>query len=98
MAEGLPKIDFCAELTGWLEKARVYPVGPYKLVAHHSVPYGRVFRYYDTKGRLVAYVNRGQIADLPRMPRARVPLVLDSTLCGIPIEVEPAPETEGSDG
>jgi hypothetical protein len=36
------------------------------IMAHHSVPYGRVYRQWDTQGHLLLWVNRGLIADLPR--------------------------------
>lgn len=35
----------------------------------HAVPYGRVFRQWDTNGDLWAWVNRGEIEDLPRGPQ-----------------------------
>jgi hypothetical protein len=34
-------------------------------LAHHSVPYGRLYRQWDTKGRLWCWVNKGWMADLP---------------------------------
>lgn len=38
-------------------------------LAHHAVPYGRLYRQWDTKGRLWCWVNKGWIADMPRMAR-----------------------------
>lgn len=35
------------------------------LIARHDVPYGKVFRMWDTRGRLYGYVNRGEVHDLP---------------------------------
>lgn len=37
-----------------------------RFVATHSVPYGRVFRMWTTRGELIAYINRGEVADMPR--------------------------------
>jgi hypothetical protein len=34
--------------------------------ATHAVPDGRVFRMWTTRGDLIAYVNRGEVADMPR--------------------------------
>jgi hypothetical protein len=40
--------------------------------ASHKVPYGKVFRQWDTLGRLWCWCNRGEIADLPRGPQPNV--------------------------
>lgn len=37
---------------------------PRYLIARHDVPYGKLFRMWDTRGQMHAYVNRGQIHDL----------------------------------
>ena len=39
------------------------------IVAHHGVPWGRTFRQWDTAGRLVVWVNRGQLHDELGEPR-----------------------------
>lgn len=39
------------------------------ILASHRVPYGRIFRQWDTKGRLWVWANRGEIEDLPHGPR-----------------------------
>lgn len=61
--------------------------------AHHSVPYGRIFRQWNTRGELEVWVNRGEIADLPRVPNAGLDVAV-STLAprgtfGIPVFTEP---------
>lgn len=38
-------------------------------LAHHAVPYGKIYRQWDTKGRLWCWVNKGWMADLPRAER-----------------------------
>lgn len=35
------------------------------IYAHHSVPWGRRFTQYDTMGRKIVWVNRGELAELP---------------------------------
>jgi hypothetical protein len=40
-------------------------------LAHHSVPYGKLYRQWDTKGRLWCWVNKGWIADLERGAQKR---------------------------
>jgi hypothetical protein len=40
---------------------------PWRIMASHSVPYGRVYRQWDAKGRLLLWVNRGAIHDLPAL-------------------------------
>lgn len=37
-----------------------------RFYASHAVPYGRVYRMWTTRGELIAYVNRGAVADMPR--------------------------------
>jgi hypothetical protein len=39
------------------------PLPPNRFIAHHSVPYGRVFRQWMTNGDLVVWVNRGEVED-----------------------------------
>lgn len=34
------------------------------LLASHAVPYGQVYRQWDTNGELFVWVNRGEIADV----------------------------------
>lgn len=61
--------------------------------AHHSVPYGRTFRQWNTRGDLEVWVNRGEIADLPRRPAAGVDLAVSTMappgVFGIPVYTEP---------
>lgn len=47
------------------------PPVPSGFLASHSVPYGRVFNQWDTKGRLWVWCNRGEVADLPWEPAPR---------------------------
>lgn len=63
-----------------------------RVYASHSVPFGRVYRMWTTRGELIAYVNRGEIADLPRAPEP-FDFAVVSPLCppgiiGIPIYFE----------
>src|SRR4051794_11020600 len=37
-----------------------------RIRAHHSVPYGRAYRQWNTRGELEVWANRGEIEDLPR--------------------------------
>lgn len=57
--------------------------------ASHSVPFGRVYRMWTTRGELIAYVNRGLIADLPRAPEPwdfiGVSSMVPPGLLGIPV-------------
>jgi hypothetical protein len=51
------------------------------------VPYGRAPRMWNTRGELIVYANRGEIADLPRAKSQ--PASLSPTLpFGIPVVVE----------
>lgn len=60
-----------------------------RVIATHAVPYGRVFRMWTTRGEMIVYVNRGEIADLPREKAKTRGYGLQSTfLYGIPVLVE----------
>lgn len=60
-----------------------------RCIATHSVPYGRVFRMWTTRGELIVYVNRGEVADLPRAKAKPEPFAFETTwLFGIPVYVE----------
>jgi len=66
------------------------PPRPHCFMAHHSVPYGRVYSQWDTRGRLLVWVNRGEIADIPRHATRRgyaiAPNAIDITmLTSIPV-------------
>lgn len=78
--------DFMVSVEREMEKARRLAPGVYRIIGRHDVPYGRVFRYYDTKGRLIAYCNRGELADLPRAPKGSASNL--ARLFGVPVHVE----------
>lgn len=66
--------------------ARLRDVPPRAYVmAHHSVPYGRVYRQWDTDGHLLIWVNRGLVADLPRQKIGVHDYFLSGTYGGIPV-------------
>jgi hypothetical protein len=71
----------------WQEKIDASPPMPHAVMAHHSVPYSRVFRQWDARGRLLVWVNRGAIADLPRaMPEQCPPgFPMMALAFGIPV-------------
>jgi hypothetical protein len=75
-------IDLLTEMQRKIDAA---PPRIYRLYATHSVPYGRVYRMWTTRGDLIAYVNRGQVAD---MPRAKGPDLGMSRLVGISVVFE----------
>lgn len=54
-------------------------------MAHHAVPYGRTFRQWRTDGRLIVWVNRGQVEDLPRASGEPSVLTRGALYNGIPI-------------
>lgn len=43
------------------------PPIPNRIIARHDVPSGRVCRFWNTRGRLVLYVNRRDLQSLPRV-------------------------------
>lgn len=60
--------------------------GPWRIYAHHSVPFGRAFNQYRTDGKLLLWVNRGWVADLKRqMYRDSNTAPMSSPTFGIPI-------------
>lgn len=62
------EIDWAAEII------RTEPPGNaiHGIRASHKVPFGRVFRQWDTDGKLWCWCNRGEIADLPQGSRPNV--------------------------
>lgn len=47
------------------------PPVPFAIMCHNAVPHGRTFRQWDTRGRLFAWVNRGQMEAMPRVYKDR---------------------------
>jgi hypothetical protein len=81
--------DLLADLRRWQAKIDTLPPAPHAIMAHHSVPYGRAFKQWDARGRLLIWANRGEIADLPRQNLHGID-VLSSILCppglvGVPV-------------
>lgn len=74
------------QLMAWQAKIDAAPPVPTRMRASHRVPYGRVFRQWNTRGELEVWVNRGLIHDLPRMRPAECAL---HGLGGIPVFFEP---------
>lgn len=58
--------DMIAEMRRIQALIDAAPPVPHVIMAHHAVPYGAAFRQWDTRGRLLVWANRGQIADMPR--------------------------------
>lgn len=58
--------DVFAEMRRVSEMVAALPPRPKCFMAHHSVPYGRVYRQWNTKGELLVWVNRGEVADMAR--------------------------------
>lgn len=81
--------DMLAQLRQWDDELKRRPAPVWRIVARHDVPYGRCFKYYDTKGRLIVYANRGEIADLPQRPVQQM-FGPDAPIAnfGIPVVVE----------
>jgi hypothetical protein len=62
------------------------PPQPARFRAHHSVPYGRIYRQWNTRGELEIWINRGLIADLPRAKAELGSFALfQPSLTGIPV-------------
>lgn len=57
-----------------------------KLILRDDVPRGHVWRYYDTRGRMIGYANQLDIAGIPRRTATAGDPAL---LWGIPVVVEP---------
>lgn len=58
--------DIVAEMLKAFETVKDLPPVPHHFVARYDVPPGNVYRYWDTKGRLIVYVNRAAIEALPK--------------------------------
>lgn len=55
-----------AELTELVGRLGALRPCPRAIMAHHSVPYGRSYRQWDTEGRMLVWANQGEIADVRR--------------------------------
>jgi hypothetical protein len=58
--------DVIAEMRRVSGMVAALPPRPKCFMAHHAVPYGQVYRQWNTRGELLVWVNRGEIADLAR--------------------------------
>lgn len=56
--------DLNAELRRMRDEVAKLPPRPRYFIARHDVPYGKVYRMWDTRGYMHAYVNRGELHDL----------------------------------
>jgi hypothetical protein len=63
MSEARPSL--IASLREWSEMVAKLPPRPWCIKASHAVPFGRVYRQWDTRGRLIVWANRGEIEDIP---------------------------------
>jgi hypothetical protein len=74
-----------------MDRLRELPPVPHVIRAHHSVPYGRAFKQWDTAGRLIVWANRGEIKDMLRQPaKPRSPFdLVPPGVFGIRVVYEP---------
>lgn len=77
--------DMLDEIRELSRRLEAMPPRISRFYATHSVPYGRVFRMWTTRGELIAYINRGEVAD---MRRAGPTLDALALLTGIPVVIE----------
>lgn len=75
-------VDVFRDLRRFAAIVSQLPPRPHCVIASHAVPYGRIFRQWDTRGRLLIWANRGEVADIPsRAPGyAIAPGSLDAAL------------------
>lgn len=67
----------------WAAMIRELPPQPRCLMAHDDVPRGQVFRQWNTRGDLIVWVNRGEVAELPHRdarPHAIAPNGIDTEM------------------
>ena len=84
----LPDSGFIAEMRRVSEMVAALPPQPKCFMAHHAVPYGQLYRQWNTKGELLVWVNRGEVADLTRRKPnyAIAPNAIDTALlASIPV-------------
>jgi len=76
------------DLRQWSDRLREVPPAPHVVRAHYKVPFNRVFRQWDTAGRLILWVNRLQLEALPRREAQPSWLVAPLLPLGIPVVYE----------
>lgn len=92
MAAGLSRLepteglDLVEQLREWQRQIDAAPPVAARIRASHAVPYGQVFRQWNTRGALELWVNRGWVADLPRAKHAGIDLAISELVPpGIPV-------------
>lgn len=77
-------MEVSEQFAQWMQAVNDLPPRPRLIRASHLVPYGKAYRYWDTRGDLIVYCNRGELHDLPvsRNPDATdrltaIPVVLE---------------------
>lgn len=71
------------DFKNWMVFLDEWPTQPSGFICDHRVPYSKVYRQWDTQGRLWVWVNRGMIEDLPRTrPEVAIGVV---AYTGIPV-------------
>jgi hypothetical protein len=83
-------MDWWADLLRMNEELDMLPPRPRYFIARHDVPYGRVFKMWDTRGQMHAYINRGQVHDMAVTDYRETPVFRRDLLRpqGIPVFLE----------
>lgn len=91
-----------ADLKDFLDATRDAPAVPHHFVARYDVPPTGRYRYWDTRGRLIVYVNRATIEALPKHRYGGVIDIYESPIAtpyfGIPIVTEEVGYQPGQPG
>lgn len=53
--------EFVRDFTEQMQAIKTLPAWPYCFMASPLVPYGKTYKQYDTRGRLILWVNRDEI-------------------------------------
>lgn len=78
------------DLTRAMRVVADYPIPVSGIRTSHSVPYGRVFRQWDTYGKLWLWTNRGEVEDMPHIEWNGMEVIagadiLGPALIGVPV-------------
>jgi hypothetical protein len=61
-----PLADPIRDLRRTLRELDKLPPRPRAFYTSHSVPYGRAYRQWTSRGELIVWISRGEFEDMPR--------------------------------
>lgn len=81
--------DFMADLQRAITMVENMPPSPHAIRMHHSVPVGRIFRQWDTRGRLFIWANPSVYDEMKHTKYGPIDIaawdILSPAVIGVPV-------------